>query len=130
MCSSDLEYETQFYISEIALAVTYVHGLGFIHRDIKPDNILIDGRGHLKLTDFGLATGFKKSHSTNFYQDVGKVKGSDFGWNEMCSQRKAAAWKSKRRALAYSTVGTPDYIAPGKKSEFFNVDFIPLPSRL
>ena len=37
---------------------------------------------------------------------------SDFSSNPMDSKRKAESWKRNRRALAYSTVGTPDYIAP------------------
>ncbi|XP_063604239.1 serine/threonine-protein kinase tricornered-like isoform X5 [Penaeus indicus] len=110
---------TQFYIAETALAIDSIHKLGFIHRDIKPDNLLLDARGHIKLSDFGLCTGLKKSHRTEFYKDLSQAKPSDFttysnvpASNPMDSKRRAESWKKNRRALAYSTVGTPDYIAP------------------
>lgn len=49
------EAETRFYIAELILAIEDIHKMHYIHRDVKPDNILIDSRGHLKLTDFGLS---------------------------------------------------------------------------
>ncbi|KAM4605948.1 serine/threonine-protein kinase greatwall [Polymixia lowei] len=43
------------YISEVALALDYLHRHGIIHRDLKPDNMLVSNEGHIKLTDFGLS---------------------------------------------------------------------------
>uniref|UniRef100_H2YZ06 non-specific serine/threonine protein kinase n=1 Tax=Ciona savignyi TaxID=51511 RepID=H2YZ06_CIOSA len=138
------EEQTQFYMAESVLAINSIHELGFIHRDIKPDNLLIDARGHVKLSDFGLCTGLKKAHSTDYYRDLTQAQPIDFSefilpqspakpfnqpqssanplnqpqflatrpLNANDSRRKAETWKSKRRKLAYSTVGTPDYIAP------------------
>ncbi|KAF3816248.1 hypothetical protein GH733_014421 [Mirounga leonina] len=103
------EEETQFYISETVLAIDAIHQLGFIHRDIKPDNLLLDAKGHVKLSDFGLCTGLKKAHRTEFYRNLTHNPPT---FQNMNSKRKAETWKKNRRQLAYSTVGTPDYIAP------------------
>eukprot|EP01105_Mastigella_eilhardi_P028556 TRINITY_DN949_c0_g2_i6.p1 TRINITY_DN949_c0_g2~~TRINITY_DN949_c0_g2_i6.p1 ORF type:complete len:940 (+),score=212.30 TRINITY_DN949_c0_g2_i6:415-3234(+) len=46
---------TQFYIAHVVCALHYLHSMGVVHRDIKPDNLLITATGHLKLTDFGLS---------------------------------------------------------------------------
>lgn len=42
-----------FYTMEVVLALDTIHNMGFIHRDVKPDNMLLDRSGHLKLADFG-----------------------------------------------------------------------------
>lgn len=43
----------QFYLAEMVLAVHSLHQLGYVHRDVKPDNILLDMNGHIRLADFG-----------------------------------------------------------------------------
>ncbi|XP_047661447.1 serine/threonine-protein kinase 38-like isoform X3 [Tachysurus fulvidraco] len=106
------EEETQFYVAETVLAIDSIHQLGFIHRDIKPDNLLLDSKGHVKLSDFGLCTGLKKAHRTEFYRNLSHSLNTDFTSQNMNSKRKAETWKRNRRQLAFSTVGTPDYIAP------------------
>jgi len=56
-----------FYIAEISLALDFIHKCGVVHRDVKPDNVLIDSRGHVKLTDFGLSR--VSMESGEYYQD-------------------------------------------------------------
>ena len=48
------EEMSRFYIAETILAIETVHNLNYIHRDLKPDNLIIGKDGHLKLSDFGL----------------------------------------------------------------------------
>ncbi|XP_028852695.1 rho-associated protein kinase 2 isoform X4 [Denticeps clupeoides] len=43
----------KFYTAEVVMALDAIHSMGYIHRDVKPDNMLLDRNGHLKLADFG-----------------------------------------------------------------------------
>ena len=46
---------TRFYIASIVLAIQYLHAMDIVYRDLKPENLLLDERGYLKITDFGFA---------------------------------------------------------------------------
>lgn len=49
------EEDARFCFVEILTAFQYLHSNGIVYRDVKPENILIDADGHLKLADFGLS---------------------------------------------------------------------------
>ncbi|KAJ7683241.1 kinase-like domain-containing protein [Mycena rosella] len=130
---------TRFYVAEMILAIESCHKHGFIHRDIKPDNFLFDPSGHIKLSDFGLATDLHWAHDTSYYEqqrlhllhkhgidledsngiaDGRKTKRMDRKEVELLmgggeGQGGVFTWREKnRRKLAYSVCGTNSYMSP------------------
>ena len=55
------ESEARFYMAETLLALEHMHSLRIVYRDLKPDNILLDAEGHIRLSDFGLSGRIKSS---------------------------------------------------------------------
>ncbi|XP_050206944.1 uncharacterized protein LOC126656416 isoform X1 [Mercurialis annua] len=113
------EDEARFYVAETILAIESIHKHNYIHRDIKPDNLLLDRFGHLRLSDFGLCKPLDCSTIQEGDFSVVNNTASGTTQNEERSaapkrtqQEQLQNWQKNRRMLAYSTVGTPDYIAP------------------
>ncbi|XP_040846627.1 microtubule-associated serine/threonine-protein kinase 3 isoform X11 [Ochotona curzoniae] len=82
----------RMYFAETVLALEYLHNYGVVHRDLKPDNLLITSLGHIKLTDFGLSKIGLMSMATNLYEGHIEKDAREFVDKQVC--------------------GTPEYIAP------------------
>lgn len=125
------EDTTKFLMAEAAHAISSVHALGYIHRDIKPDNMLLDARGHLKLTDLGLCKKVgdispgdhpevvldtlrnQRKQQTNTMMNTQSESLEIMMSKNNTRKAQPPFLNSKtKRKMAYSTVGTPDYIAP------------------
>jgi len=79
------EQEATLYFAEMIMGVHDLHKMGYIHRDLKPPNFLIDKTGHIKLADFGLA---KPKHK------IGKLKTEE---EETAPQQLTAAELESRK---------------------------------
>lgn len=143
------EEEARFYIAETVLALESIHASNYIHRDIKPDNLLLDQHGHLKLSDFGLCKPVDVSQLPTVLEDGAMDANSERPPSGAMTSAQLKHWQENRRKLvrvlqpsglicfvcvcaactaeahsctslealntppqAFSTVGTPDYIAP------------------
>ncbi|XP_021909433.1 probable serine/threonine protein kinase IREH1, partial [Carica papaya] len=96
------------YIAEVVLALEYLHSLRVVHRDLKPDNLLIAHDGHIKLTDFGLS----KVGLINSTDDLSGPAVSGTSLLEDDEPQLSASEHQRERRKKRSAVGTPDYLAP------------------
>lgn len=101
------ENTTKFFAGEIALALHSVHQMHFLHRDLKPDNILIGSNGHIKLTDFGLSTNYLKQEDSEMHQLLCAIQDMILEHSEMGKDISQAFHERGNNAI-----GTCGYTAP------------------
>jgi len=123
------EYEARFYAAELATAIDQVHQMNFAHRDLKPDNILIDMNGHIKLTDFGLCKEFCERQTNQELANpdfLDELEAADFKVGDSVLKGDIDAFDvldaeeaedlvetyRRQRSQFKSMVGTANYMAP------------------
>src|SRR5262249_7878325 len=86
------------YLPQIGEALQHAHESGIVHRDVKPENILVDSRNRVRLVDFGLAKWLGPAGQRG--PDEGRVAGT---WGYMAPEQLAAPESVDHRADVYST---------------------------
>ncbi|KAF5355770.1 hypothetical protein D9756_004047 [Leucocoprinus leucothites] len=92
----------QVYTLQMLEGLAYLHSKNVVHRDIKPDNILLDHHGVIKFVDFGAAKILAKNHRT--FQRSRRAAG-DYGYNGNYSMNALPA-------MSNGLTGTPMYMSP------------------
>ena len=101
------ETATKFYVSQLVEAVHHIHRMGFIHRDIKPDNIVLSRDGHVKLIDFGLCKFDPTIQREAIAADSRASHDPLTPFSSACMLPNTS-----RTEFLKSFVGTPQYMAP------------------
>ncbi|KAL8705227.1 MAG: hypothetical protein Q9201_001643 [Fulgogasparrea decipioides] len=117
------------YLAEVVLGVEHLHSRGIVHRDLKPDNLLIDQKGHLKLTDFGLSRmgliGRQKRHlkSPKESNQPDILKSGPFARNTSMAPSRSASFDLQGNHSPSSTpIMTPDLAGSIGQPSYFSLN--------
>jgi len=111
------EARAKFYVVELLLAIQYLHGLNIIYRDLKPENVMLSGLGHVKITDFGLS---KEGIEDNFSAKT-MCGTPEYLAPEILDKRghgKAVDWYSLGALLFEMLTGLPPYYTKDRAKLF------------
>ncbi|KAL8730645.1 MAG: hypothetical protein Q9166_003958 [cf. Caloplaca sp. 2 TL-2023] len=115
------------YLAEVVLGVEHLHSRGIVHRDLKPDNLLIDQKGHLKLTDFGLSRmgliGRQKRHLKSPKESTPPdiLKSGPFA-RSMASSRSASFDLQGNHSPSTTPIMTPDLAGSIGQPSYFSLN--------
>jgi serine/threonine protein kinase len=98
------------YISQVAAGLQHAHELGMVHRDIKPQNLLLNKMGEVKILDMGLARSLESSDETTLTQEGSVVGTPDY----LAPEQAVSAHNVDIRADIYSLGVTFYYLLTGK----------------
>ncbi|KAL8717237.1 MAG: hypothetical protein Q9225_005501 [Loekoesia sp. 1 TL-2023] len=117
------------YLAEVVLGVEHLHERGIVHRDLKPDNLLIDQKGHLKLTDFGLSRmgliGRQKRHLKSPKESTPPdiLKSGPFARaTSMASSRSASFDLQGNHSPSSTPIMTPDLAGSIGQPSYFSLN--------
>lgn len=126
-CRTFSEDVAQFYCAEICLALEHMHSKDILYRDLKPENVLLDAEGHIKLVDFGLArehvssatTGAKSFAGTEQYLAPEILDGCEYGF--------AVDWWALGMVLFEMLTGLPPWYTYNDRDTLFaSIRYAPL----
>ena len=116
------EKKAKFYLCEIILALEYLHKRNIIFRDLKPDNIVLDEKGHCKLTDFGLSKeGIISNKSTNSFCGSIAYLAPEILSHE--GHGKAVDWYLLGVLFYEMLCGITPYFSGDKTKIFYNIQY-------
>lgn len=112
------EARARFYTAELCLALEHVHAYGVVYRDLKPENVLLDSRGHIRLTDFGLSKEGVTSHHKGAHSFCGTP---EYLAPEILARRghgRAVDWWSLGALLYEMVTGLPPFYSRDREQLF------------
>ena len=115
------------YLAEVVLGIEHLHSRGIVHRDLKPDNLLIDQRGHLKLTDFGLSRMGLLGRQKRLLKSPNEttpdlLKHGPFTRAPSMASSRSASFDLQGHSPAVTPLMTPDLTGPLGQPSYFSLN--------
>eukprot|EP00743_Colponemidia_sp_Colp-15_P001355 GILK01001485.1.p1 GENE.GILK01001485.1~~GILK01001485.1.p1 ORF type:complete len:358 (+),score=61.05 GILK01001485.1:21-1094(+) len=114
------EERTKFYAAEITLAIEHLHKLNIVYRDLKPENVLLDADGHVRLTDFGLSKeGIEDNESAHSFCGTPEYLAPEI--LNRVGHGKAVDWWSLGALVYEMLTGLPPFYTRDREKLFENI---------